>query len=229
MSNNQNHQIIIIEDELVIAENTKMMINVLYPSFQVEIAGSSKEAEQILQQFNATLALLDIRLGTNDNGIEFSKVLDKKGIPFIFLTAHGDPKTISNAIQTDPLGYLIKPISRHDLYANLELVFSKLENQKYYSFRDGTHDIRLPEKEIIYLQVDGNYTEIHTVKKRYVVRKSMKKVLDDIHLKLYQVHRNYFVNPAFIKEANASVYLSNGEILPLSRNYKKELIENIFS
>lgn len=226
---NKCHRILIIEDELVIAENTKMQLNQLYPDCEVEVAGSSSEAEQFLKNFKPTLALLDIRLGEKDNGIVFSETLVKNGIPFIFLTAHGDHKTISNAIQTNPMGYMIKPISRQDLLANLELVFSKLENQNYYTFRDGTHDVRLPEKEIIYLQVDGNYTEIHTIEKRYVVRKSMKKVLDDIQLTLYQIHRNYYVNPEFIKEANASVYLSNGEILPLSRNYKKELIENIFS
>jgi len=225
---NKNHRILIIEDELVIAENTKMQLNQLYPDCKAEVAGSLTEAEESLKNFNPTLALLDIRLGEKDNGIAFSETLVKNGVPFIFLTAHGDHQTISNAIKTNPMGYMIKPISRQDLHANLELAFSKLENQNYYTFRDGTHDVRLPEKEIIYLQVDGNYTEIHTTEKRYVVRKSMKKVLDDIQLNLYQIHRNYYVNPYFIKEANSSVYLSNGAVLPLSRNYKKELIDTLF-
>lgn len=226
---NKNHRILIIEDELVIAENTKMLINQLYPDCVIEVAGSSKEAEEFLKNFKPTLALLDIRLGQNDNGIVFSETLVKKGIPFIFLTAHGDHQTISNAIKTNPMGYMIKPISRQDLLANLELAFSKLESQNYYIFRDGTHDVKLPEKDIVYLQVDGNYTEIHTTEKRYVVRKSMKKVLDDLHIPLYQIHRNYFVNPTYIKEANASVYLSTGKVLPLSRSYKKELIEKVFN
>lgn len=225
---NKNHRILIIEDELVIAENTRMQLNQLYPACEVEVAGGLDEAEQFLEIFKPTLALLDIRLGEKDNGIVFSETLVKKGVPFIFLTAHGDPKTISSAIQTNPLGYMIKPISRQDLFANLELAFSKLANQNYYTFRDGTHDVRLPERAIVYLEVDGNYTEIHTLEKRYVVRKSMKRILADLNIPLYQVHRNYFVNPNYIKEANVSVYLSTGKVLPLSRSYKKELIENIF-
>lgn len=225
---NKDHQILIVEDELVIAENTKILITQLYPTVLVEIAGSSKEAKQILEKINPSLVLLDIRLGEKDNGIEFSKILSKEGVPFIFLTAHGDHQTISSAVKTHPLGYMVKPVSRQDLLANLELAFSKLNDQNFYVFKDGTHDVRILEKDIVYLQVDGNYTEIHTTEKRYVVRKSMKKVLEDIQLHLHQVHRNYYVNPHFIKEANASVYLSNGEVLPLSRNYKKDLIENIF-
>jgi hypothetical protein len=37
------------------------------------------------------------------------------------------------------------------------------------------------------------------------------------------------VNPDFIKEVNASAYLTTGEVLPISRNYKKELQERLFS
>lgn len=226
---NNTQRILIIEDELVIAENTKMIINQLYPNCEVGIAGSSIEAIDLLDVFKPTLALLDIRLGENDNGIIFSETLVKRNVPFIFLTAHGDSQTISEAVKTNPLGYMIKPVSRQDLMANLELAFTKIVDQKYYVFRDGTHDVKLIESEIVFLQVDGNYTEIHTTQKRYVVRKSMTKVLSDLHLTLYQIHRNYFVNPNFIKEANASVYLCTGQVLPLSRNYKKELIQKVFS
>lgn len=226
---NNTQRILIIEDELVIAENTKMIINQLYPNCEVGIAGSSIEAIDLLDVFKPTLALLDIRLGENDNGIIFSETLVKRNVPFIFLTAHGDSQTISEAVKTNPLGYMIKPVSRQDLMANLELAFTKIVDQKYYVFRDGTHDVKLIESEIVFLQVDGNYTEIHTTQKRYVVRKSMTKVLSGLHLTLYQIHRNYFVNPNFIKEANASVYLSTGQVLPLSRNYKKELIQKVFS
>lgn len=224
----RDHRILIVEDELVIAENTKIQIQELYSACQVEVAGNSEEANDLLKNFKPTLVLLDIRLGNGDNGIVFSQTLEKASIPFIFLTAHGDKQTVSSAIKTNPVGYMIKPISRQDLFANLELAFSKLKNIKYYCFRDGNQNVRIMEMDIVFLKVDGNYTEIHIPDKRYVVRKSMTKVLEDIHIPLYQIHRNYYVNPTFIVEANASVYLSTGEVLPLSRNYKKGLINRVF-
>lgn len=225
---NNLRKILIVEDELIIAENTKFLIQELSPEINVEVAGSSKEAIVILQDFEPELIFLDIRLGKNDNGIEFSKELTKRRIPFIFLTAHGDDKTISHAIKMEPLGYMIKPVTRQDLNVNLKLVSSKIATNNYYIFKDGTHDIRLEEKEIVYLKVEGNYTEIHTDVKRYVERKSMKKILDELHIELIQIHRNFHINPNFVKEANASVYLSTGEVLPLSRNYKKNLLDKLF-
>lgn len=220
--------ILIVEDELVIAENTKYMLQELYPDSEVRVGGSSAEALEILEGFLPDLVLLDIRLGKNDNGIVFAKQLTAKGIPFMFITAHGDERTISNAIETKPVGYLIKPISRQELNVNLKLALSKIEVNHFYIFRDGTHDVRLAEKDIVYLQVEGNYTEIHTVNKRYVVRKSMRKVLDALHIDLIQIHRSYYVNPSFVVEANALVYLSTGGELPLSRNYKKDLLDQLF-
>lgn len=224
----RNPTILIIEDELVIAENTKLLIQQFYPDSKVHIAGCAKEMHATLELIHPDVALLDIRLGDSENGIVLSETLNKQRIPFIFLTAHGDQQTISTAVKTNPLGYMVKPVSKQDLLANLELAFAKLGNQSYYIFRDGTHDVRIVEKDIVYLQVDGNYTEIHTLDKRYVVRKSLTKVVDELQVGLIQIHRKCFVNPNYVKEANASVYLANGDVLPLSRNFKKALVNKVF-
>lgn len=226
---NSLRKILIVEDELVIAENTKFMIQEIYPGISVNVAGDSSEALEILKVETPDVVLLDIRLGKNDNGIEFSKQLIDQNIPFIFLTAHGDDKTISRAIEKEPLGYMIKPINRNDLYVNLKLANVKIAVNHYYVFRDGTHDVRLIEKDIVYLKVEGNYTEIHTKDKRYVERKSMKKILDELHFEFIQIHRSFYVNPNFVIESNDSVYLSTGEVLPLSRTYKRALFEKLFS
>lgn len=226
---NQFHKILIVEDELVIAENTKLMIQELYSDICVDVASSSSEALEMIQVNRPDLAFLDIRLGKHDNGIELSKSIVSLDIPFIFLTAHGDEKTISEALQSEPVGYLVKPISKQDLLVNLKLALKKISSIKYYIFRDGTHDVRLPESTITYLQVDGNYTEIHTTEKRYVERKSLTKIIEELGVELIRIHRNTYVNPTFVKEANASAYLTTGEVLPISRSYKKELQERLFS
>lgn len=222
-------RILIVEDELVIAENTKFHLEELIDGVEVEIAGSSEEAKTILKEFTPVLVLLDIRLGKNDSGIDFAEELIKLKLPFIFLTAHGDEKTVSDAISKEPIGYMVKPVSKQDLLVNLKLALKKISTTKYYVFRDGTHDVRVQEDSIVYLQVDGNYTEIHTTDKRYVERKSLKKIIDELEVELIRIHRNTYVNPSFVKEANASAYLTTGEVLPISRNYKKELQEMLFS
>jgi DNA-binding LytR/AlgR family response regulator len=224
-----NKNILIVEDELVIAENTRLLILQFYPDALIEIAGSAKEAYELLEHFTPSVALLDIRLGDGENGISFSKTLASKNIPYLFLTAHGDTKTISSAIQNSPLGYLIKPITKQELFAGLELAFAKINSEKFLIFRDGTHDVRIPQKDITHIKSDGHYTEVHTDAKRYVIRKSMRNVLDELSVEFIQSHRSYFVNPDYIREINALVYLISGEELPLSRNYKPAILERLFA
>lgn len=223
-----HRNLLIVEDELVIAESTKSLILDLFKDIVIRVAGDSNEALSCIGEETPDLVFLDIRLGKHDSGIELSKKLEQQQIPFIFLTAHGDEQTVSQAIQSQPLGYLVKPVSRQDLLVNLKLALQKISNANFYVFRDGTHDVRIRETSIVYLQVDGNYTEIHTTDKRYVERKSMKRVLEELHINLIRIHRSYYVNPSFIKEANASVYLTTGEVLPVSRKYKKELQDRLF-
>jgi DNA-binding LytR/AlgR family response regulator len=222
-------RILIVEDELVIAENTKFHLQELIEGVEVNVAGGSEEAKTILKEFNPVLVFLDIRLGKNDSGIDFAEELIKLNIPFIFMTAHGDEKTVSEAISKEPIGYMVKPVSKQDLFVNLKLALKKISTVKYYIFRDGTHDVRLPEDSIVYLQVDGNYTEIHTTEKRYVERKSLTKIIEELDTELIRIHRNTYVNPHYVIEANASAYLTTGDVLPISRNYKKELQERLFS
>lgn len=222
-------KILIVEDELVIAENTKSMILNLFEGVEVEIAGNSAEARELIWRGHPDLAFVDIRLGKRDSGIDLSRELEGLKIPFIFLTAHGDEATISKAVQSNPLGYLVKPVSRQDLLVNLKLALQKIATEHFYIFRDGSHDVRLPENTIVYLQVEGNYTEIHTTEKRYVERKSMTKILEELEVQLIRIHRKCYVNTVYIKEANASVYLTTGKVLPISRNYKKALQEQLFS
>lgn len=224
----QLKKILILEDEFVIAENTRILLEECYSNIETEIAGDAEEASEILEEFIPDVALVDIRLGEGKTGIEFSEILNKKNIPFIFITAHGDQNTVSNAIKSRPLGYIVKPVNKNDLYVNLEMAYAKIIEKQIFTFKDGTHDVRIPENEIIYLCADGNYTEIHTTSKRYVVRNSMKKILEDIQLQFVQSHRSYFVNPAYIRETNDYIYLTTEEKLPLSRKYKKEVLNSLF-
>lgn len=221
-------KILIVEDEIIIAENMRLMIHEL-ENYEVPfIACSITEANEYLSQQFPDLILLDIRLGEGQNGIEFADTLLRMHIPFLFVTSHGDPSTIKNAIQKEPLGYVIKPVIASTLFSQLELAFSKIKSNDFYSFRSGHHDIKIPEKKIVFLKSDNIYTELHTTDNRYVIRKSTKNILEELHIQLIQVHRSYFVNPDYITEANAVIRLSSGDELPLSRTYKPEVIKVIF-
>lgn len=223
-----NKSVLIVDDELLIADHIAFMIKEIYNDVNIVIAGSSIEALNLLKTNDIDFAFLDIRIGSSNEGIDLGKLFDKQQIPFAFLTAYSDASTISSAVEASPLGYLIKPVSKNELHANLELFFNNINQNKKFKFRQGNEYVAIFEKEIFFLTSDGNYTEIHTEKGRYIVRKSMKNVLSELSIDLIQTHRNFYVNPKCVLKANASVNLINGKEVPISRKFKHEVLQKLF-
>lgn len=219
-------KVLIVEDEMIIAENMRIIIST-FDNYEMPLVACNLDEANDALNTAIDLVLLDIRLGV-ESGIEFTDVLNKKQIPFVFVTSHGDLKTVQEAINKNPLGYIIKPINQQTLQSQLELAFSKITKKKYYIFKSGRHDVRIPEDEIVFLKSDNVYTELHTKNERYIIRNSTKNILDELNINLIQVHRSYFVNPNFIIETNAKLKLTTGHELPLSRTYKPNVLENIY-
>ncbi len=70
----------------------------------------------------------DINLKSDIDGIDLYRSLNIK-TPIVYVTAYQDESTISRAVQTDPIGYLIKPYNENELLALLKLATYKIENK----------------------------------------------------------------------------------------------------
>lgn len=123
-----NFNILIVEDESLIAlELADTITNLGY--HVVEYATQPSMAKQYIQDYEVHLILMDINLETKITGIELYTSL-ACDIPVIYLTAYKDEETISRAIETNPLGYLIKPHKEDELKALLKLAYYKLHSKK---------------------------------------------------------------------------------------------------
>ena len=77
------------------------------------------------------IVLLDIHLKNSKDGIETAHAIKEiASVPIIYLTAFCDDKTIERAVETNPIGYLVKPFKREDLKSTLQLAIYKMKNSK---------------------------------------------------------------------------------------------------
>lgn len=116
-------QILIVEDEALISEYLSDVLVDL--GYEVEACCSNaKEALGLVERVRPDLVLLDINLKGSMDGIEVARRLrSDHDLPFLYITAQSDQATVERARDTDPLGYLIKPINPDDLRVALELAF----------------------------------------------------------------------------------------------------------
>lgn len=126
-----NETILIVEDEIIVAEDIKRSLQNLGFSI-TSIVSSGEEAIKIAKEKNPDLVLMDIVLkGKIDGIMAAEQIRTKFEIPVVFLTAYADDKTLKRAKVTEPFGYIIKPFKEKELQISIEfsLYKHKMETQ----------------------------------------------------------------------------------------------------
>jgi transcriptional regulator with GAF, ATPase, and Fis domain/AmiR/NasT family two-component response regulator len=112
--------ILIVEDQFLEAEN----LSIILKNAGHAVLGIAKSVDQAFGLLNKTrpdIVLLDILLKGDLSGIDLARILDKKNIPFIFLSANSNATTFEQAITTKPYGFLVKPFREKELLIALNI------------------------------------------------------------------------------------------------------------
>ncbi len=109
-------RILVVEDEPLTAfENETMLADAGY--VVVATLDSFEDAVAILEREQVDLILSDVRLRSQQTGIDLARAAKAKGIPTLFATGQPYPEAPTVAV-----GCLIKPYSGRQLKAALEAV-----------------------------------------------------------------------------------------------------------
>ena len=115
-----NLNVLIVEDQFLEAENLSIILKNAGHSVH-GIAKSVDQAIGLLKKSNPDIVLVDIILKGDLSGIDLAHILDKKNIPFIFLSANSNAATFEEAIATKPYGFLVKPFREKELLLALNI------------------------------------------------------------------------------------------------------------
>lgn len=115
-----NLHILIVEDESLLALDLSMQLKSKGYDV-VDYVTNTKQAVESFEKYpHINLLLMDIHLNETTDGIDLYKQLPHN-LPVIYLTAFTDDATINKAVATHPLGYLVKPLHKQELFALLKL------------------------------------------------------------------------------------------------------------
>lgn len=234
--------ILIVEDELIIAEDLKDILEGL--GYHVcGLAISAREALVLLEEHSPDLALLDIQLKGGKDGVDLAQdIREQFKLPFIFLTSHADPKTLQRAKEVRPYGYLLKPFQDKDIHVAVEMALNNFaaEQQAQPSgdadfilndslfVRANGMLVKLKFQDIQYLEADANYTSIYAGEKRYVVRSILKELEKKLApYSFARVHKSYLINLNAIDAIDTQAVFIGGKEIPISRSQHAWLLNQI--
>ncbi|MBW4535419.1 MAG: EAL domain-containing protein [Pleurocapsa minor HA4230-MV1] len=125
VTNKSQTNILIVEDELLIAKNTaKKLTNFGYNV--IKIVSNGQAAIDCVNLEQPDLVLMDIAIKGEIDGIETaSQIKSISDVPIIFTTAYANNETLDRAAETGCYGYLIKPYKEEELKATVKMTLSK--------------------------------------------------------------------------------------------------------
>ena len=126
----QNKSILVVEDEKIIAEDIRTILE-RFKYTVPDVVASGEKAIEKAAELKPDLILMDIMIEGNINGLEAAKqIYNDLKIPINLLTAYADEDILEQAAEASPFGYLIKPFEDRELRATIEMAFykSKMED-----------------------------------------------------------------------------------------------------
>lgn len=204
-----------------------------------------------IQSKKPDLVFLDIQMPDLD-GFDVIHALDPESIPrIIFVTAYN--KYALKAFEVHAIDYLLKPFDKtrlvkavdfakqsllsdqEDMRLRMQDMMSAMESENKKTDRilikcDG-HIYFVKTDQIDWIESSGNYITIHVENQEHICRDTLKSLGAKLDKKKFvRVHRTKIVNVEHIKEikpwfhGDSIIVLNNNIEIPLSRNYKENLL-----
>ncbi len=247
-------KILLVEDEAI---HQRLLRELLVEELGYELIGPAATAAEALRLFRAhtpDVALLDIQLPGQPDGIGLAaQLLAERRLPVVFLSSLTDAETFQRARAVGPAAYLVKPTDALTLERTLELAFHNFATAREAQpgesepppvavgtqallpdacfVRDRGRLVKVPYADIRWLTTDDRYTDLHVGGGRKLsVRIALRELATQLPANQFvQTHRSYLVNVAFIEQLDPATeeVVVDGNPLPLGRTYRDTLIARL--
>lgn len=223
-------KILVVEDEYI---TQKTICNYLTEIGYEVVAAvmNTNNAIEILNTKEVDFAILDINIKGEKNGIWLGNYISENfNIPHLYLTAYSDTETIKNALQTKPLGYLVKPFQKHDLFTSIEIAISNFtknqtSKEKHILVKHNEVYTKINFDTILFIESDKNYLILNCEDETYRYRSTITDFENLMPNYFIKTHKGFIINCQKVKEFSNSLILINDFKIPISKTFK-ELVFN---
>lgn len=239
---------IAIDDEPLALRQVKNYIERIEKLDLVALCSNAIEAQELLKTEQVDLLFVDINM-PDINGIDFVRGLTDPPL-VIFTTAYSEYAL--EGFRLNAVDYLLKPFSFDDFsraaekacslrelhrmrderaasVSTIESIDEATDNNDYISIKSDYKVNLVRYNDIIYIESVGEYIRLHLKDgSKLTTLFRLKNMETELPQKNFmRVHRSYIVNIDYVSSfARGKIYLSNGDYVPISINYRDTFREH---
>ena len=95
--------------------------------------------------------------------------------------------------------------------------------------KKNNHYLRVPLKEILFIQADGNYSTIYTASHKFIYSVVLKKVQDQLPSSIFlRTHRSYLVNINSVTGFEGNILFVGTHKIPVSKSLRDGIFKLFF-
>lgn len=227
--------IVLLENDPIYRLKVEIMITQFTSNeYNFKLMSTFEELETLvkfLETQTVDVIISDVFTKKRATGLELLEKMKNNIIPVILITQSHNPEVYQEAKEYPNIQYLIKPFHPFTLQSIIEnaIIYSRQDkdsslNTRYIFLKgksDNTDKIRFDE--ILFLETDGNYCFIHILNKKYILKKSLNKILQqDLDDNFTRIHHRFAVSKHHIQKVKLHSLEITGKIeLPIGKSFKK--------
>jgi len=239
-------RVLIVDDEAPARDKLRRWLS---SHDDIEIAGESTDglaAAAAIEKLEPDAVFLDIQM-PGLSGLEVAAQLESATAPLLVFVTAFDEHAI-RAFDLNAVDYLLKPYDRDRLEKSLQRLRERHGGTSAHSSPRAVHAARsqtrsserllVPQGEqlqlieasaIHWLEADDNYVHVHTGTAKYLVRRTLGDLLEQLGERFVRIHKSTAVNLAEVAslsplfKGDHEVRLRSGATLRLSRRFKDAL------
>lgn len=188
-----------------------------------------------IEKDHPDLVFLDIEM-PGVSGLELLRHIKAKVPLAVFITSH--PEFALEGFELSALDYVLKPLTserfaqtarRIEEYWDMKQKahsYEVLFEKESLTIKEGHHQVKLPQDDIIYLEAMQDYTKVVTEKKNYLTLTTLTGFLEKISSKNFiRVHRSYAVAINKIKELHSNKLICGNIEIPIGKTYRTAIAQ----
>lgn len=183
-------------------------------------------------QFSYDIIFLDCYM-EKLSGFETAQLIRKVDLSVLLIFTTVSRDFAIDSYRVKACGYLVKPLTYEAFCETMSLnMQSSLKKSQFVELENGRDSVRVFLKDIVYCDISGHYSQIHTTSRIIRVRMAFSKLTDILspYPELLLCYRGCIVNmKKIVRIENQAFLMSDGDRIPFRRKEQNAIMKTYSS